>query len=311
MRAARDLVERFAQVPIPILLVGETGTGKELFAREIHRLSLRSGPLVDINCGAMPSELIEGQLFGHKRGAFTGAMADSPGLVLQSNGGTLFLDELPSLPLAGQAKLLRVIETSEFRALGETEKRTIDLRVIAAASNDIAQRVEAGALRRDLYQRLAGLVIDLPPLRDRGRDIVELANHFLSQNAMRLTEMAATVAMQHPWLGNVRELKAAMARVACLTARPVVSGAILNDAIRLGNPVGVAEDTLSLIAREKERDSLVALARRCRGDAQAMGAHLGISRATVYRRAKALGVSLRKVGRSRLSHRVSGSLETT
>ncbi len=203
MRRALGLVERFAPTDIPILLVGETGRGKDLLAQEIHRLSGREGEFVDVNCGALPRDLVEGELFGHRRGAFTGATRDRRGLVTAADRGTLFLDEVVSLPPDGQAKLLRVLETHEVRRLGESHKERVDIRVVAAAQEGVLAQMKKGAFRRDLYQRLAGIVIELPPLRTRDNDVVEIAAHLLADTGHVLGESAPAVLRSHSWGGKI------------------------------------------------------------------------------------------------------------
>ncbi|HSH83980.1 MAG TPA: sigma-54 dependent transcriptional regulator [Guyparkeria sp.] len=198
-----------------VLITGETGTGKELAARAIHAGSPRSDrPLVTVNCATIPDDLAESTLFGHRRGAFTGALSDQPGLVDQADGGTLFLDELGELPLSLQAKLLRLLENGETRAVGETATRRVDLRVVAATHRDLSAMVATGSFRADLYYRLAGVPVELLALRDRQGDIEWLFNQFLAENARqagvaipRLTARATGVLRRHRWPGNVRELK--------------------------------------------------------------------------------------------------------
>lgn len=177
-RSALDLTRQFAPTPLPILLIGETGTGKEVFAQEVHGCSGRRGLLVDVNCGALPREMVESLLFGHRRGAFTGALESARGLIEEADAGTLFLDEVLSLPLEAQAKLLRVLETGEIRAVGETSKRRVNLRVVSAAQPSLQAMVEEGEFRPDLLQRLAGVVIRIPSLMERGDDVIRLAEHF-------------------------------------------------------------------------------------------------------------------------------------
>ena len=223
-----------------VLIMGETGTGKELAARAIHAGSPRARrPLVTVNCATIPDELAESTLFGHRRGAFTGALADQPGLVDQADGGTLFLDELGELPLALQAKLLRLLENGETRAVGETGTRRVDLRVVAATHRDLAAMVEAGEFRADLYFRLAGVPVELLPLRDRQGDVDWLFARFLAENAARngvalprLTARAAGVLRRYRWPGNVRELKQLVERLVIFHAGGVVDVEALPPAMR-------------------------------------------------------------------------------
>jgi len=295
MRRALGLVERFASTDIPILLVGETGTGKELFAQEIHRLSSRPGELVDVNCAAIPRDLVEGELFGHIRGAFTGAVTGNHGLIAEAHQGTLFLDELLSLPPEGQAKLLRVLDSGEVRHLGDTKKKLVDLRVVAAAQEDLLQYVEQGRLRHDLYQRLTGVVVNLPPLRDRREDLLALTRHFMTAVGRRLHEAALPAVLQYDWPGNVRELKAVVSRAARLNPDEVLEPAALVQAIGLGVPTGSRPQTGVPITPAEER--LLEACRRAQCDAERAAELLGVSRATLYRRLKCHGLSLKLIAR--------------
>ncbi|NUO88277.1 MAG: sigma-54-dependent Fis family transcriptional regulator, partial [Cupriavidus sp.] len=186
MRKVMALVARVAPMPSTVLVTGESGTGKEVVARELHRLSGRQGQFVPLNCGAMAPELIESELFGHARGAFTGAAGARHGLFLYADGGTLFLDEISELPLPMQAKLLRVIEDRRIRPLGTEREMVVDVRIVAACNRNLAQEVAAGRFRQDLYYRLDVVSIAIPPLRTRPEDIVPLAGHFSEQLSAQL-----------------------------------------------------------------------------------------------------------------------------
>jgi len=212
IRRGLVVAERYARTRLPILLVGATGTGKELFAEHIHERSGRPGPLVDVNCCALPRDMVESLLFGHRRGAFTGAVDSTVGHVERSDGGTLFLDELASLVPDAQGKLLRVLESGETQPLGAATKRRVDLRVICAVQDDIWTALDAGRFRRDLFQRVAGVVIELPPLAARPEDIVPLAEHFANLQGRRLEGGVDSVLVNYPWPGNVRELRMAIER---------------------------------------------------------------------------------------------------
>ncbi len=220
-RAARLLPHRNASA----LIVGETGTGKELLARAIHAGgSRRDAPFVAVNCSALPEHLIESELFGHERGSFTDAHAAKPGLFEVADSGTLFLDEIGELPLSLQAKLLRVLEDKEIRRVGGTKSRTVDVRILAATSEQLAERVRAGRFREDLFFRLATVVLRLPPLRERGDDILLVAQALLERlagehgmPAPALTPDACRRLRAHPWPGNVRELRNAMERALLLS----------------------------------------------------------------------------------------------
>ena len=213
-----DLIKRLARSSLPILIQGETGAGKELAAAAVHEFSSRAaGPFVAINCAAIPEHLAESELFGHERGAFTGAVAAKAGQLERADGGTVFLDEIGELPTAIQAKLLRVLETQELQRIGELKPRSVDVRVVTATNRDLAAEVEAGRFRRDLFFRLGAAQVVLPPLRDRPRDLALLAQRMFAGACARLGRrplewtVAATQALfLHTWPGNVRELKNAM-----------------------------------------------------------------------------------------------------
>ncbi|MFO7581494.1 sigma-54 interaction domain-containing protein [Guyparkeria sp.] len=223
-----------------VLITGETGTGKELAARAIHEgSSRRGGPLVTVNCATIPDDLAESTLFGHRRGAFTGALSDQQGLVDQADGGTLFLDELGELPTAMQAKLLRLLENGETRAVGELGIRRVDLRIVAATHRDLEGMVEQGGFRADLYYRLSGVPIELLPLRDRQGDAEWLFRQFLEENARgngvavpRLTARATGVLRRYRWPGNVRELRQLAERLVIFHAGNVVDVEALPPAMR-------------------------------------------------------------------------------
>jgi DNA-binding NtrC family response regulator len=219
-----------AKSDISVLISGETGTGKEMVGRAIHYLSPRAGQrFVPVNCGAIPVELLENELFGHERGAFTGASASRDGLIQEAEKGTLFLDEVDCLPLLAQVKLLRFLQEKEYRPLGSTKALKGDVRIIAASNANLEQAVAAGTLRRDLYYRLNVVPINLPPLRDRSADILVLANHFLAHYADRLNSPAREFSpeaerklMLYSWPGNVRELEHVVERVVVLSTQKVI-----------------------------------------------------------------------------------------
>ena len=220
----RDKIPLIAGCDAGVLITGETGTGKEVTARAIHYLSPRArGPFVPINCGAVPVDLAENELFGHERGAFTGADAARAGLIEEADGGSLLLDEVDSLPPAAQVKLLRFLQDGELRRLGGTRPKTCDVRVIAATNTDVAQAVASGRLRSDLYYRLNVIPLTLPPLRDRRDDVPLLARHFLRAYAAELgrppgelSDGAMASLLAHEWPGNVRELQHAVQRAMVL-----------------------------------------------------------------------------------------------
>jgi transcriptional regulator with GAF, ATPase, and Fis domain len=218
-------IEAVADTPANVLIVGETGTGKELVAHAIHTRSGRSnGPLVKVNCASIPDELFESEFFGHVRGAFTGAHRDRVGRFQLADGGTIFLDEVGEIPLALQGKLLRVLQEREFERVGDDSTRVVDVRVIAATNKDLEKAVEAGEFREDLYYRLSVFPVPVPPLRRRGDDVVQLAVHFLEQVCRefgrpcpQLTQSQADALRSYAWPGNVRELKNVIERAVILS----------------------------------------------------------------------------------------------
>lgn len=219
-----------------VLISGETGTGKELFARALHYSSERKGkPFVPVNCAALPDHLVENELFGHSKGAFTGALVEKHGLFHEADGGTLFLDEINSLNMAAQSKLLRVLQDQEFRPLGSTKSRTVDVKIVAATNTDLRHLVETRQFREDLFYRLNVLSLELPPLRDRREDIPLLAAHFarrsgeeFGKSAVRLSPDAIQKMMTYAWPGNVRELQAVIHRAAAMSVGPMLESAVLD-----------------------------------------------------------------------------------
>ncbi len=226
MQALLALARRVAASNIPVLILGETGVGKERIADVLHAESGRSGPLVAVNCAALPLTLAESELFGHVRGAFTGADGTRRGLIAAASGGSLFLDEVGDLDLTVQAKLLRVLEEGEVRMVGDTRSTPVDIRIIAATCRDLPAAVRERRFRDDLYHRLAGIVLTVPPLRDRQDDILPLACQFLADaggTGRELPDETAEWLCRRPWLGNVRELRQAVRRAVVLggaTLRP-------------------------------------------------------------------------------------------
>jgi two-component system, NtrC family, response regulator GlrR len=268
-------VEETSKIPFiaksesSVLIIGETGTGKELFARAIHDLSARAcNPYIPINCGAIPIELVENELFGHERGAFTGAGSSLPGLVEAADGGTLFLDEVNSLPMPAQAKLLRFLEEKEYRPLGSSRTIKADVRVISAANVDIEEAVNEGSMRLDLYHRLNVINIKLPPLRDRREDIPLLANHFLRKRetsmdgtAKEFSRDAMHILMLYEWPGNVRELEHVIERAIVMSGQERITDIEISRAIGKLPPRSLRD-----AKNELERDYIQGVLRLCGGN---------------------------------------------
>lgn len=235
MQTVFSWINKVAPTDTTVLILGESGTGKELVARAVHERSLRSaGPLIAVNCAAIPENLIEAELFGHEKGAFTGAVGIRQGLVEAAHGGTLFLDELGELPLAAQAHLLRVLQEGEIRRIGASTSRKVNIRLVAATHRDLAQMVEAGEFREDLYFRVHVMEIRMPPLRERGEDIIELAQFALKKACRRLHrppmrfEAEALARLRaYSWPGNVRELENVIERATILSEGDVITADLL------------------------------------------------------------------------------------
>jgi len=287
MRAALDLVARVAEHNTTVLITGESGTGKEVIARAIHRASPRSArPFVGINCAAIPESLLESELFGHVRGAFTGATADKAGLFDQANGGTLLLDEIGELPVGLQAKLLRVLQEGEIRRVGDQRTRQVDVRVLAATARDLAAEAAAGRFREDLFYRLNVVTIELPPLRERPEDIAPLARHFVARLAQRfgralvLNDAVVAWLEAQEWRGNVRELENAIERAVVLTDRDVLE---VGDFARAPRPTPHAPaGTLSDIVEAAERDAIAAALGQVSGNRREAAKRLGVSLRTLF-----------------------------
>ncbi|MDZ4378389.1 MAG: sigma-54 dependent transcriptional regulator [Xanthomonadaceae bacterium] len=272
-----------ARAPVPVLIRGANGSGKECIARIVQaNSSVRDGPFVTVNCGALPSELIEAELFGADAGAYTGANKAREGKFEAADGGTLFLDEIGNLPLAGQMKLLRVLETGRFERLGSNRERQVQVRVISASNADIGAMIRTGQFREVLYYRLNLIELKLPPLHERPADIVPLAIHFL-EAGKQLAPSALNALQRYPWPGNVRELKNVIQR-ACLLA-----GATTIEARDLGLP-SAAVAAINADS-EPDRVAIEAALGRAGGNVSQAAAELGLSRQALYRRMERLGLS--------------------
>ena len=296
MHPVLDLMERIAPSDANILVTGEHGTGKEVVANWIHAASNRSDqPLVTVNVGGLSEGVFESELFGHVKGAFTDAKMDRVGRFEMADGGTLFLDEIANVPMTLQAKLLRVLQAGELERVGSSRTTTVDARVISATNADIRAEVAAGRFREDLLFRLNTIEIALPPLRDRGPDIIALAGHFLQRHSERYSkaiggfEPAATQALaEYPWPGNVRELDHTVER-AVLLAR---GSSIQADELGLRRAVERSEEAelTDLTLDQAERVLIQNVLRRCDGNVTEAAHSLGLSRSALYRRLKAHGL---------------------
>ena len=305
-QAVLELIARVGPSLASVLLLGESGTGKELAARAVHEASPRAGrPLVVVDCASLPETLFESELFGHERGAFTGAHTARAGLVEAAHGGTLFLDEVGDIPLTMQVKLLRLLESGTYRRVGQTELRRADLRVVAATHRDLRAMVAQGRFREDLYYRLATFPIVLPALRERAQDIPLLARSLLDRVApgrrLALAPAALRRLVQHPFPGNVRELRNVLERAALLTDGPVVSAQTVERALAFDHaPAGTSAAPLPALGlargtgqgaaslRGIEDAALRAALQASAGTRRQQAHALGVSPRTLYRRLRAL-----------------------
>jgi DNA-binding NtrC family response regulator len=306
MHQLYDLLGRVADTETSVLVTGESGTGKEVVARSIHQRSgRRERPFVAINCAAMPEQLLESELFGHVRGAFTDAKTSKTGLFVQANGGTIFLDEVGDMPLGLQPKLLRVLQERKVRPVGATSEVPIDVRVVAATNRDLEEAVEQRRFREDLYFRINVIHIELPPLRARHNDVLLLAQHFLEHHAKRshravlgLTPGAAERLMSYPWPGNVRELSNCMERAVALAKYDQIRPEDLPDRVRThkASYVVVATDDPSEFVPmdEVERRYVLRVLAAVSGNKATAARILGFDRKTLYRKLERYGVSTRE-----------------
>jgi two-component system, NtrC family, response regulator AtoC len=287
------IIDRVAPTDSAVLVLGESGTGKELVARAIHENSPR-GPraFVPIHCGALPREVFESELFGHEKGAFTGAVGTKPGLVELADGGTLFLDEIGEMEPDSQVKLLRAIETGTFFRVGATRPRRVDVRLVAATNRDLAEAMKRGEFRQDLYYRINTITVSLPPLRERPDDVALLARHFLEANAKygvkRLTAATMTALEAYPWPGNVRELLHAVERAVILSKGDEIFPSDLPPEILGSSPPPAASSSGSL--ETMERQHIVAVLRQVNGHRGKAAALLAIDPKTLYRKINAYGI---------------------
>lgn len=285
LAAVREALRRLAPTDLTVLVMGESGTGKELVAEALHLASGRTGSLLRVNTAALPSELVESELFGHARGAFSSSDRARPGLFRQADGGTLVLDEVGELPMAAQAKLLRVLEERQVRPVGEDAPVTVDVRVVASTNRDLRARVEAGQFRLDLYHRLAASHILVPPLRSRRDDIPLLASGFATEGRCKLSANAAAALTLQAWPGNVRQLRNAVrVAVAAATAagreRIGVDDLQLEDGLEMSTALPASPTPMNV--RDEERHRLDAELRRFRGNVAQVSRATGIARSQLY-----------------------------
>jgi transcriptional regulator with PAS, ATPase and Fis domain len=289
-----ELVERISQTNAAVLITGESGSGKELVARAVHHYSLRcSKPWVDVSCAALPEHLVESELFGYERGAFSGADSPKPGLFELAHQGTLFLDEVGELEPRMQVKLLRVLDGVAYYRLGGTRKVTVDVRIVAATNQDLEHMVETGQFRSDLYHRLGQICLRVPPLRERAEDIVPLAEHFLKQTNLQryFSSDALQVLERHRWPGNVRELRNVVTKAAVLARGEEILG---NDLLLapLRAPVETAPAVPMVPSANldgMERNTILRVLAQTNGHQQRAAELLGISRRTLSRKLKLYG----------------------
>jgi DNA-binding NtrC family response regulator len=306
MQRLRDRIKQVADTDETVLVCGESGTGKELVARNIHLLSRRAaGPLVSLNCPALSAQLTESELFGHKRGAFTGAEADRTGRFEAAHHGTIMLDEVTEIDLNLQAKLLRVLQERSFERVGASESVSVDVRVLATTNRDLPAEITAGRFREDLYFRLAVVPVTLPPLRERGDDVLELADHFLTNAADRLNRgpfvlepTARELLASYAWPGNVRELQNIITRACVLNQGEPIAAETLRPWLRNEHANTESEDAArlptDLTLNEMERRLIVATLQRCDGHRAKAAEALGIGLRTLSGKLREYGYAPRE-----------------
>lgn len=300
IRAVLDRIEKVGPTDARVLITGENGTGKELVANAIHALSpRRNGPFIKVNCAAIPEGLIESELFGFRRGAFTGATEDRRGLFEAANGGTLLLDEIGEMPAHLQTKLLRVLQERQARPLGSLRTVPLDFRLICSTNTDLRRLATRGGFRQDLYFRINTIGIDVPPLRQRPDDILLLAGHFLDRFARRygrrlpaLDDRVREALLAHEWRGNVRELEHAIERAVIVSRGPRIRLEHLPEALRptRSAPPGHTEQPPIMPLAELERLAIVRTLRHTRGNKRAAAALLGVYRPTLYSKLRKYGI---------------------
>jgi len=297
MKQVVRTIERVAAADVSILITGESGTGKEVIADLIHSLSPRSkGPNIKVNCAALPRELIESELFGSVKGAFTGAQADREGLVRQAEGGTLLLDELSEMPIDTQSKLLRVLQEKEVRPVGGKTSYKIDCRVIAATNRVPAEAIKEGKMREDLFYRISAISVYLPPLRDRREDIVPLATAFLKRFAAQanlvltgFSPAAAEILRRFDWPGNVRQLQNEVQRAVLMAEGKVIDAPDLA-VNNVQAPAQQADESNLTLMEAMERNTIIQMLRDTRNNKLETAKRLGIGRQTLYNKIKAYGI---------------------
>lgn len=294
-----DKIEKVAPRDIPVLIVGESGTGKELFAQAIHYNSLRKDkPFVALNCGALPQNLMESELFGHKKGSFTGATEDKTGIIEQADGGTLFLDEVGNLSLEAQKGLLRFLQEKEFRRIGDTKIIKINVRIVSATNTDLHKAIKDGLFRDDLFYRLNGITLNVPPLRERKEDIPLLATHFVAiqnkqfnTNFSGFTEEAMQALINYAWPGNIRELKNVVSAVMALETQKFIQ----IDTIKQFIPVSLCEENeekfteagdYSVALSKFEIEYFTQLLTKHKWNVEDAAKEAGVNIATLYRKIK-------------------------
>jgi two-component system, NtrC family, response regulator AtoC len=305
MEAVLRTAHQAAQFDASVLITGESGTGKELTAQEIHRASPRSqGPFVAVNCGAIPHALLESELFGHARGAFTGAESDRPGLFEEADGGTLFLDEIGTLDPALQVKMLRALDSGVIRRVGENADRRVSVRILAATNDDVEDLMDRELFRRDLYYRLNVMRLHIPPLRERKEDVVPLVEHFVQMfnkkmglKIARITKEAQTALLKCPWKGNVRELQNVIERAMILTTGDAIDlDSLPHDIRSAGSAIPEflgSEETLSLkrAYKELEKSLITKALNRTGGNRSQAALILEISYPSLLQKIKDLGIT--------------------